>query len=151
MENKDVENMLNSLQMPKPENIMEQRELKIPMLSYRKSSRAGLWLLLVPFVVAITIFIKTELHMQAAYLDFVKRFFSAIDKNVVLTYLIPLIFIGLPLTAMIINLLAICHFHQNKADRELIVTIKYRPLNIALFLISFALLVFFLLPDKLAF
>jgi hypothetical protein len=151
MKNEDVENMLNSMQMPEPENILQHRELKIPMLSYRKSSKAGLWLLLLPFIVAVTIFLKVELGVQSGYLDLVRRFFAAIDNNVVLTYLIPIIFVGLPLIAMIVNLLAICHFQQNSKAKELIVTIKYRPLNIAIFLISFALIVFFLLPDKLSF
>lgn len=151
MKNEDVENMLNRMQVPAPENVMQPRELKIPLLSYKKSSRAGLWLLLVPFTFAITVILKTELHLQPGYIDIFRKFFSAIDDNVVLTYLIPVIFMGLPLAAMIINALAICHFQKNHKAKELIVTIKYRPLNIAIFLLSFAVLVFFLLPDKLAF
>jgi hypothetical protein len=151
MKKEDVENMLNKMQIPEPENIMQHREFKIPLLSYRRTSKAGLWLLLVPLMVAVTVFLKTTLGVQSGYINLVQKFFAAIDDNVVLTYLIPVIFAGLPLTAMIINLLAICHFQQNNKTRELIVTIKYRPLNIAIFLISFAVLIFFLLPDKLAF
>src|SRR4051794_41167646 len=109
MKNEDVENMLNSLKMPEPENIMQHRELKIPLLSYRKSSKAGLWLLLVPLTVAVTILLKTALHVQSNYIHLIQKFFAFIDNNVVLTYLIPLIFIGLPLIAMTINVLAICH------------------------------------------
>src|SRR5215212_3722901 len=147
MKNEDVENMLTRLQMPEPEKIMQPRELKIPLLSYRKSSKVGLWLLLLPLTFAATLILKTGLGVQSGYLDLVRKFFAAIDDNVVLTYLIPLIFIGIPLFAMIINLLAICHFKQDKKAKELIVTVKYRPLNIAIFLLSFAVLVFFLLPD----
>ena len=151
MKNEDVENMLNKMQIPEPENIMQHRELKIPLLSYKRSSKAGLWLLLVPLVVAVTIFLKTVYGIQSAYVNLVQKLFAAIDNNAVLTYLIPLIFVGLPLTAMIINLLAFCHFQQNRKMKELIVTIKYRPINILIFLISFALVIYFLLPDKLAF
>lgn len=151
MKNEDVENMLNRMPVPEPENIMQHRELKIPLLSYRRSSKAGLWLLLLPLAGAVSVVLKTALGNQSGYVNFVQKFFAAIDNNVVLTYLIPLIFIGLPLTAMIINVLAFCHFQQNNKTRELIITIKYRPLNIAIFLISFAVLIFFLLPDKLAF
>jgi hypothetical protein len=151
MENEDVENMLNKIKIPEPENIMQHQELKIPLLSYKKSSRAGLWLLLLPLIFAVTVILKKEFGVRAGYLDFVQKFFYAIDKNVVLTYLIPLIFVGLPLIAMILNMLAICHFQRNNKSKELIITIKYRPLSIAIFLISFAVLVFFLLPDKLSF
>ena len=151
MKNEDVENMLNSMQVPEPENIIQHRELKIPLLSYKRSSRAGLWLLLLPLTVAVMIVLKGILGTQPGYIKLVQEFFAAIDNNAVLTYLIPLIFVGLPLTAMIINLLAICHFQQNNKTKELIITIKYRILNIIIFLVSFALLIFFLLPDKLSF
>ena len=151
MKDEEVENMLNNLKMPEPEKIMGHRELKIPLMSYRKSSKAGLWLLLLPLTFAITVVLKMEFGVQSGYLDLVRKFFSAIDDHVVLTYLIPVIFLGLPLIAMIINLLAICHFQQNRKMKELIVTIKYRPINILIFLISFALVIYFLLPDKLAF
>ena len=97
MKNEDVENMLNKMQIPEPGNIMQHRELKIPLLSYRRSSKAGLWLLLVPLVVAVTIFLKTAYGVQSGYVNLVQKFFAAIDNNVVLTYLIPLIFVGLPL------------------------------------------------------
>ncbi len=151
MKKDEVENMLSSMEMPEPENIINHGDLKIPFFSYKKSSKAGLWLLVVPLIVALTVFLKTMLGINAAYLDLVRKFFAAIDDNKFLTYLIPLIFIGLPLLAMILNFLAVCHFQRNKRMKELIITIKYRPLNIAIFLFSFALLIFFLLPDKLAF
>jgi hypothetical protein len=151
MKNKDVENMLNRMQIPEPENLVQHRELKIPLLSYRRSSKAGLWLLLIPLMVAVTVFLKTQLGLQTGYIAFVHKLFSAIDDNVVLTYLIPLIFVGFPLFAMIINALAICHFQKNNKQKELLITIKYRPLNIAIFLLAFAVLIFFLLPDKLSF
>ena len=151
MKENEVENMLKNIDVPHPENMMHRGDFKIPLLSYKKSSRAGLWLLIVPFTVGLTIFLKAELNIQSGYLNFVQRFFAEIDNNNVLTYLIPIIFIGLPLLAMILNFLAVCHFQRNRKMKELIVTIKYRPLNIAICLFSFALLVYFLLPDKLAF
>jgi hypothetical protein len=151
MNENEVENILGSMDIPKPENIMHHGDFKIPLLSFKKSSRAGLWLLIVPFTVALTAFLKMELGVRPGYFNFIRRFFSAIDNNNVLTYLIPLIFVGFPLFAMILNFLAICHFQRNKKMKELIITIKYRPLNIAIFLVSFALLVYFLLPDKLSF
>jgi hypothetical protein len=151
MKTEEVENILNSLQVPEPEKVMERGELKIPLLSYRKSSKAGLWLLLLPLTVAVTVFLKTELALQSGYINFIQKFFAAIDNHVVLTYLIPLLFIGLPLLAMSINVLAIFHFQNNRKTKELIITIKHRPLNIAIILISTAVLIFFLLPDKLSF
>jgi hypothetical protein len=151
MKKEDVEMMLQSMDIPRPEEAINPHELKIPLLSYRKSSRAGFWLLLVPFTMAITVFLKSELGVNSAYMKFTNKLFSSIESNAVLTYLIPVLFFGLPLIAMVMNFLAICHFQKGAKNRELIITIKYRPLNILLFLVSLALLIFFLLPDKLAF
>ena len=151
MKKEDVDNLLNSMELPDPEHMKHQQELKIPLLSYRRSSRAGLWLLVLPVVVAVTFLFKYELGMYSPLIDGIRKFFAAIDRNQFLTYLIPIIFMGLPLLAMTINLLAFCHFTLIKEKKELLVTIKYRPLNIAVFLFSFAVLVFFLLPDRLSF
>ena len=52
---------------------------------------------------------------------------------------------------MVINLFAFSHFALVKERRELLITIKYRPVNIGIFLFSFAILVFFFMPDVLAF
>ena len=106
MKQNEVETILNSMDLPEPEKIMDQTAFKIPLLSFKKSSRAGLWLLIVPFIVALTIFLKIELGIKSGYFNFIQKFFSEIDNNNVLTYLIPLIFIGFPLLAMILNFLA---------------------------------------------
>lgn len=151
MKKDEVENMLNDLDLPQPEKIVHTGDLKIPLLSYKRSSKAGLWLLVLPLTFAIAVVLRTELGISSGYINFLHKLFAAIDNNNVLTYLIPVIFIGLPLLAMILNFLAICHFQRNRKMKELLITIKYRPLNIAIFLFSFALLIFFLLPDKLAF
>ena len=150
MKKEDVDKMLSGLEIPETENIQHQQELKIPLLSFKKSSRAGLWLLALPVIFAITAILKYDLVLSSPFLDFITGFFKVIDRNAFLTYLVPIIFIGFPLLAMIINLLAFCHFNQNE-KKELIITIKYRPLNITLFLFSFAIIIYFFLPDKLSF
>ena len=76
MKNEDVENMLNSMQGPEPEKILTHPELKIPLLSYQKSSRAGLWLLIVPFLFAIVVILKSEWGIQSAYLRLINDFFA---------------------------------------------------------------------------
>lgn len=151
MKKEDVDTMLSGMDMPDPERMKHQQELKIPLLSYKKSSRAGLWLLVLPVTVAITVILKHELGILSPVLDLIQQFFAAVDRNEFLTYIIPVIFAGLPLFAMIINLLAFCHFALARERKEFLITIKLRPVNIALFLFSFAILLFFLLPDKLSF
>ena len=151
MKAEDVENILSKIDLPKPEEQALEKDLKIPLLSYRRSSKAGLWLLLIPFTVLITIVLKSLLGVQSAYINLYHKLFAAIDNHALLTFLIPIIFVGLPLAVAVSNLLAISHFQKSIKRRELIITIKYRPFNIILLLASFAIAVFFMLPDKLSF
>jgi len=148
MKQADDDKMFNGMSLPDPGNLEHQQELKIPLLRYKRSSRVGLWLLTLPLVFAITVLLKYHLGISSPVLNFIESFFAYVNGNRVLTYLIPIIFTGLPLLAMIINLLAICHFAAMKREKELLVTIKCRWLNIAIFLSSFAVLVYFLLPDN---
>jgi hypothetical protein len=145
MKQKDVNSMLNNLEVPDPGNIKHQQELKIPLFSYKKSSRTGLWLLVLPLVFMAAVMLKYELGVFSTFLDMVESFFTAIDKNRYLHLLSPVIFLGLPSLAMIINLLSFTHYAVDKEKRELFITVKYRPLNIIIFLLSFAVLAIFCL------
>jgi hypothetical protein len=151
VKNEDLEKRLRGTDPPKPETIIQHEELKIPLLSYRRSSKAGLWLLIVPAIVAITYILRRDLAISSSFLSGIGSLLGAVDGNPVLSFLIPIAFIGLPCTAMIMNLLSFSHFTLGRERKELLVTIKYRPVNIGIFLFSFAILVFFLLPDRLAF
>jgi hypothetical protein len=151
MKNEDVEKMLSGMNPPKPEQITHQEDLKIPLLRYKRSSKAGLWLLILPMIVAVTAVLKHVLAISSPFVNGIGSFIAAVDGNPVLSFLIPVIVIGLPCTAMVINLLAFSHVALVKERKELLVTIKYRPVNIGIFLFSFAILVFFFMPDVLSF
>lgn len=151
MNEEDLETMLNGINPPKPDQITHDEELKIPLLRYKRSSKAGLWLLTLPVIVAVTSFLKHELAISSPILNGIGGFIAAVDGNPVLSFLIPVVVLGLPCTAMIMNLLAFSHFAFVRERKELLVTLKYRPVNIGIFLFSFALLGFFFLPDVLSF
>lgn len=149
MKHADDNSMFSGMNLPDPGSLGHRESLKIPLLSYRRSSRAGLWLLVLPLVFAVARFLKYELGLSSSILNVTHALYKSVSGSPVLTYLIPVIFLGLPLLAMIVNLLAICHFDSVKEKQELVVTIKRRPLNIAVFLLSFAVVVYAFLPDAL--
>jgi hypothetical protein len=60
-------------------------------------------------------------------------------------WVLPLLFIGLPVIGIFINLLAITHFYINKANKELIISIQYRFKNFIVLIISLIFLVSFLI------
>lgn len=143
------DNMFDRMDLPDPGTMEHQQELKIPLLRFKKSSKVGLWLLSLPLVFFVTVLLKYQFGVAFPVLNFIERIYSYVSDNSVLTYLIPVIFVGLPLFAMIVNFLAICHFSSVKGKQELLVTIKFRPLNLAIFFFSFAILVYAFLPDAL--
>ncbi|MBK7143529.1 MAG: hypothetical protein IPH75_15805 [bacterium] len=149
MKKPEDESPFNGIRVPQVEGVEHQQELKIPLLRYRKSSRAGLWLLAVPIVFALTVVLKYELGVSFPGFDYLHDFFDYVSANQFLTILIPIIFVGLPLLAMTMNFLAICHFASAKGKNELLITIKWRPVNLAIFLLSFAVLIYYVLPDNL--
>jgi hypothetical protein len=151
MGKEDIEMKLGGMGVPAPGNIGHQQELKIPLLSYRRSSKAGLWLLLLPLFVAIVVVLKHEFGLGSPVLDAIKHSLNAVDGNPVFTLLIPVVAVGLPFLVMTMNLLAICHFTYVKEKKELLITLKIRLFNIALVLSSCAILIYFLLPDRLSF
>lgn len=151
MKKEDIETKLGALDVPAIGPITHQQELKIPLLSYKKSSRMGLWLLVLPVTVAIIVFLKHELGIGSPFLDSIKHYLGAVDSNPLSTYLIPLVLVGFPLLTMTLNLIAICHFAHQREKSEFLITIKIRLLNILLFFLSFVVFVYFLLPDRLSF
>lgn len=151
MKEDDVETMLSGIDPPKPELIALREDLKIPLLSYRRSSKVGLWLLILPIIVAVTSLLKHEFSISWTFVNGIGNIIAAVDGNPILSFLIPLVVLGLPCTAMVVNLLAFSHFAFVRERKELLVTIKYRPVNMGIFVFSFAILVFFFMPDVLSF
>lgn len=151
MKDDDIESMLDGINPPKTEQITHQEELKIPLLRYKRSSKAGLLLLILPLIVALISLLKRELGLSSPLLKSIGGLIAAVDGNPVLTVLIPLVVLGLPFAAIIMNMLAFSHFAYVRERKELLITLKYRPLNIGVVLFAFALLLFFFLPDVLSF
>lgn len=151
MNRKDLDTRLSGMDVPDPGRPPHQQDLKIPLLSYRRSARAGWVLLALPGVVALLSLLKHSFGMLSPVQDGVGRILAGIEGHPVLTYLIPVLFVGLPFVTLVINLLAICHVACVRDRGELQVTVKLRPLNIALCLGSIAVLVLVFLPDALSF
>lgn len=149
MKNDDINETLTSMDVPKPGPLGHQRQLKVPLLSYRRSSRIGLALLVLPVLFFATVFLRYELGLSSWLLTIIARAFASVSDHPLLFLLTPVIFVGIPLYAMVINLLAFCHFDSDRTAREMLITVKYRPLNMVVFCISFVVLMYAFLPDAL--
>ncbi len=151
MKHEDIEKLLGAIDPPEPDKITHHEDLKIPLLRYKRSSKVGLLLLILPAIVALTSILRRELGISVSFFKDMTRALAAIDGHPVLSIIIPLIAIGLPCTAMVINLLSFAHCDVAREQKEMLITLKYRPVNIAIVVLSFAILVFFFMPDALTF
>jgi lantibiotic transport system permease protein len=143
MEN-NFENKMNNLQTPDSGKLKHQEVLKMAMINARKSSKIGLLILLIPALFILIAYIKIQILMR---IDLNASLNSLIEKANQIGYLkwfVPAIFVGLPILATIINLLAITHFYVDKTNKELIISVKYRLKNIIIILISFVIFISFI-------
>jgi hypothetical protein len=145
MEQEDFENKLEKMQKPQVNSHEHYLQLKLTLLNARKSAGIGTALVIVPCIFLFFIFLKYILHLQIPVFTELETWMSDKNKSLFMKALIPLLLIGTPLIAFIINALAILHFDVNKPQKELLVTIKLKWFNIVVLVISAVVLLCFLL------
>jgi len=145
MENIEFEKQLQNLKIPQTEPLSHQQLLKITLLNARKSSQIGLLFVLVPCLFLVGILIKYYLGVDFKLFSRLEEVMVSFDRIPYLTWIFPFLLIGLPLISIIINSLSIIHFYWERVRKELVITIKFKLINIAIIVISAAIIAVFLL------
>ena len=140
MEN-NFEDKMENLSTPNTGFVKHQEILKIGMMNARKSARIGIVFILIPMVLIVIGYLKIRLLIQWDFFNRLYQFVSNQHQSGVFSWVSHIILIGLPLLAILINLLAITHFYIDKQNKELIVTVRYRLKNLTILLLSTVLLV----------
>ena len=140
MEN-NFEHKMENLNTPNTDFVKHQEILKIGMMNARKSARIGIVFILTPMVLIVLAYLKIRLLINWDFFNRLQQFVSNQNQSSVLSWVLHIIFIGLPILAIIINLLAITHFYVDKQNKELTITIRYRFKNLIVLLISAVLVV----------
>ena len=143
MEN-NFEKKMNNLKTPETDNLKHQEILKMAMINAKKSSKIGLLFIIIPAFIIVIAYIKINIMMRIDYNTSVKSLMEKANQIGYLKWIIPIVFVGLPILATIINLLSITHFYVEKINKELIISIKYRLKNIIIILISFVIFIAFM-------
>lgn len=138
MEN-NFEDKMENLNTPNTEFVKHQEVLKIGMMNSSKSARIGIIFILIPMALIVLAYLKIKLLIQWDFFTRLNQYVSS--QSSVLSWVSHIIFIGFPILAIIINLLAITHFYVDKQHKELTITIRYRLKNLIVLLVSVALLI----------
>jgi len=145
MNENEFEKQMENLKTPQADTSTHQQILKITLLNAKKSSRLAIVFIIIPCLFLFGVFVKYLLGIDFKIFSSLEDEMAALDKISYLRWLSPLLLAGLPLAGIVINLLAISHFYWDKMKKELIITIKYRLINIILLLISIAIVCIFIL------
>jgi hypothetical protein len=144
MKEDKFEKDLEDLQVPHINEIRHQQLLKIALLNSRRSSHIGIAFIVIPCLFLFLQVIKEWIGLDFQFFSAFENYMSQLDKIPLLKWIFPLVLVGLPVIAIIINSLSIVHFYWDKITRELLITIKYKPVNITLILISICIVLIFL-------
>ena len=142
MEN-DFEKKLGNLKTPGADQVKHQENLKIGLMNARKSSKIGLVFILVPAVFVLIAYIKFQFIMSIDFPATFQGILHKTDHANWLRWVVPIVFLVIPILAVIINLLAISHFQVDKKSKEVIITVQYRLKNLIILIISIAIILSF--------
>jgi lantibiotic transport system permease protein len=145
MENDEFSKKLQKMHKPEIESPTHQVQLKITLLNAKRSANIGLILVILPCLFLAAVLIKYFLHISLPSFSALEEWMSKKDRIVIIKMFFPLLLIGGPLLALILNLLAILHFNLDKKAKELIITLRFKWFNIIVSLICLLILFCFFL------
>ena len=140
MEENDFLKRMENLKKPDVQAEASRRQIKLALMSAKKSAAWGVWLLIVPVFFLTCVVVKELFHWKIGIADRFIEWMAGLGKETVTEWVSPVLFVLLPALCVVANLLAIMHFVYDKATKELIVTIKLKWLNLLLALLGLAIL-----------
>ena len=114
-------------------------EIKLAIVNAQRSAVLGLWFILVPCYFLFCVFMFYYFHLEYGVFGSIFELFSILDKDPNMWLLGPILLIGLPLVAILLNALAITHFSFDRSQQTLGITLKLRWFNLAILLLSIAI------------
>ena len=135
MKKDKLTNMMEQLSPPTARVEEHAKEFRVTLLNTRKSTVAGLLLMLTPLLFLLGVTFKYYLNpnlfvtpVMTFFYDWMMRIDPDSDSSII-SWLFRILLVGGPLAAIGINLLAVTHIRLNRSPRELIVAFKLKWLN----------------------
>lgn len=144
MNEEDFEKKMEGLKAPQV-NPAPPLELKLAILNADRSAAIGIWFIIVPYFFLACIAMKYFFHFNLGFLDIFEDAMSSLDKNPGTWWISPVLLVGLPITGIIMNALAITHFRWEKSTQLITVSVKLRWYNLVILFFSLAVVAVFIL------
>ena len=141
---------MENLQVPDINPGEHPKMVKMAIMNAERSAALGVWLIVVPCYFLFCVCMYYFFHLRLSWFQSMFNLMASLDKNRWLRLLSPVLLVVLPIVCIVINALAIIHVGVQKAGadrsraREFGITIKIKPWNILLILLSLAIVFTFL-------
>ena len=145
MNPENFEQKMESLQKPDVSGVQPPGELKLMIVNAQRSAAIGVWFVAVPCFFLACVVMKYIFRLNLGLLDTFEEMMAAIDKNPNTWWIQPVLLMGLPLISIMLNALAILHFKWGADRQSLIITLKFKWLNILVLAVSLAVVKIFIL------
>ena len=144
--NKDeIKNKLENLEVPEIGSTLHKNKLRLTLLNMQRSHKIGYALIIIPVLFLLGVLLKYIFHFNIPVFNPLESLMAEWDKITFLKPVFPVLYLLLPLVALLMNLLASFHFSWNSQSRELNILYRFRWSNFIIIIFSLLILLIFFL------
>ena len=141
----DIEEKLQNVKKPDVSSLLHKDQLKMTLLSSERTASVTIWFVAIPCFFLAGVVMKYFFHLHVGFFSVFEGTVAALDRSSGTWFVSPLLLVGLPIISVALNAASLLHLHFSNESNELIVTVKLKPFNIFLLLVSAGIVgIFFL-------
>ena len=129
MEGNEFEKRLENISTPQLPSLHHKEDLKLSILSSKKSSRISFIILSFPFIILLSAVCQSTFHILLPPWSWIVKYGPSLPLWLRMLIFI-MILIVLPLTAAFINILAVTWFKYDKKQKVLNISIRLKTVNV---------------------
>jgi len=143
---------MENLQVPVIDPKDHPEKIKMAIMNAERSAALGVWLIVIPsyFLLCVCMYYCFHQRVHTSWFASMYTLVSGLNKTPYIDFMAPVVLFVLPIVCIAINALAITHVsyqkfgpHHGKVS-EFNVTIKIKPWNILLIIISLVIIAVFM-------
>lgn len=135
MKKDDLEKKLENLSIPQLPQLQHQQQLKLAILSSKKSAKAALWILLIPFLFIASAFLRQLLNVSIPPDSWLEEHRLQLPPWLRIAVFAAIVIV-FPLIAVILNLLSVVWFQYEREQKLLHISIRMRTVNLIIIIVA---------------
>ena len=136
MKKEDIKNRLENLNVPEaPDSPQHQKQLKLAVLSAKKSAQASIWLLGIPAIVLLGAMFDSLLHVPIPPWSLIKTYGPSWPLWLRISVFATTVMV-LPLIALLLNVLSIIWLQYDRNQKILNISIRLKTINLIIIAIA---------------